>query len=124
MALTAPAPAAVSPKVGADLTGMIAMMGGAGTKDAQTESLIQRLRPILKLLADVEDHLVKNPDLTPVVHAIMQNRFNVKGARSRKDAGAAPQVPLAPGAAGGPVPPAMGASAAPPPPVARGVPQF
>ena len=122
MALTAPTPPVGAPRSGtADIAGMISMMGGAaGAKEVQNEQFIGKLRPALKLLADLEDHLTKHPEITPVVQSIMQAKFNMKNTARSRNRGPAPNMPLAMPPAGGaqPVPSTMGAGSAPPPPPA------
>jgi hypothetical protein len=109
MALTTPLPPAGSPRPGQDLGGLLNMMtGGADAKAAMNESLLNKMRPALRLLSDLEEMLTKNPEIMPLISTIVQSKFGRGGSRGGARAGQVPMPPVAPGLPGQPVPPTAG----------------
>lgn len=118
MALTNPIPPTGLPRPGADLAGMVSMMGGTPeAKAVQTEALLQKLRPALRLLEQLETMVNKDPEIMPLVQTIVTDKFGGKGSKRGNTKAAVPQPPLAPGMPGAPpgAPPVMAGPAALPP---------
>lgn len=104
MAITSPIPPmGATPPM--DLSGMAQMFGAPSGKE-QMEALMEKARPAMRLLGDLEEMINQAPEIMPLVRSILESKFMKKpGARAPKDkpqAAAAPQIPpLALGAGAG-----------------------
>ena len=127
MALTAPIPPTGVPTGMPDIGGVASMLGqGTPAGDAQNEQFLQKLRPALSIMSQVEKQLAQldqivtqNPEITDVVRTFLQakmDRFKARGGKSHKAEGPPPPL-MAPGGTATPQPVASGPGAVPPPPV-------
>ncbi len=100
-----------------DSGGLLDITQGMDPGKAVAVGIMQRLRPVWKMVGDLISYMIENPDLAPAAKSIINMAFGtargMKGARQRAQ-DAFPPMPIVPPPGGPPVPPAIGG----PPPIA------
>jgi hypothetical protein len=61
--------------------------------------MVDRLRPVLRLITDLKDYIQNNEDLEPIIRAIVQAQFGSRRAARQDQARRGPPLP-----SGGPLP--------------------
>ncbi len=99
MAITGPMPPMGAPQSPVDLSGLAAMFGSV-TRDAAADAMVEKLRPALRLISELESLLEKTPEIQQVVQAIVDARLGKKGRGKKEAMPGAQQSPPMPGIGG------------------------
>lgn len=97
MSITSPFPPATQMGMPTPFQLVQQLMGAS--RRANEERIVQSLRPALQLIGDLKELLQQNPELSPIVQALLQSEFLSRkpGARAPRDGSAArPPVPPLP----------------------------
>src|SRR5438309_3914818 len=78
-------PAAGAPPSPLSGIGGIASMLGAAP--SPSDVIVEKLRPMVRMVNDLAEYLAQSPELVPFAHAFMQMRSGGKGSKSRGSAG-------------------------------------
>ncbi len=95
MAITGPVPPFGAPPSPVDLSGLAAMFGSVN-RDMAGEAMVEKLRPALRLIGDLERLLEQTPEIAQTVQAIIDARLGKGRGKARKEQPGPPQ-PLQPG---------------------------
>lgn len=106
MAIVLPMDGAVPPPPAPDVAGLQQMVGGApSTGEAVAGDMQARLKPVYRMVGELVDYLLSNPDIAPAARSIIQMSFGatrgMRSARQRAEGGPqmGPAGPTGPAAA-------------------------
>ena len=98
-----PIDGAVPPPPVPDIAGLQQMVGAApppSPGEAVANDIVARLRPVYRMVGELVDYLLANPDIAPAARSIIQMSFGAtRGMRPARQRGqeAPPERPVVPG---------------------------